>query len=43
MIFLEKVAAKYPGDYDKLSSMSIIEEGPVKKIRMANLVIKKYK
>jgi len=38
MIFLEKVAAKYPGDWNRMSSMSIVEEGPVKKIRMANLV-----
>lgn len=37
-IFLNKVSAKYPGDLVKLSSMSIIEEGTVKKIRMANLV-----
>lgn len=38
MIFLEKVAARYPGDFGKMSSMSIIEEGHQKKVRMANLV-----
>jgi len=37
--FLEEVAARYPGDGDKLARMSIIEEGPVKKVRMAHLAI----
>jgi len=36
--FLERVSKKYAGDDRKLSSMSIIEEGMPKKIRMANLV-----
>ncbi len=36
--FLEKISKKYNGDGGKLSSMSIIEEGIPKKIRMANLV-----
>ena len=33
------MALKYPGNYQKLKSLSIIEEGDVKKIRMANLSI----
>lgn len=39
MIFLEKVSSKYPENQAKLNSMSIIEEGSIKKIRMANLSI----
>jgi starch phosphorylase len=38
-IFLDKVAAKYVGDFGKMNSMSIIEEGPYKKVRMANLSV----
>lgn len=38
-IWLDKVAAKYPGDVGRLHSMSIIEEGAYKKIRMANLCV----
>ncbi|RZW20009.1 MAG: glycogen/starch/alpha-glucan family phosphorylase, partial [Desulfobulbaceae bacterium] len=37
--FLDQVAQKYPGDIDKLSRMSIIEEGYPKKVRMAYLAI----
>lgn len=37
--FLERVSRKYPGDNRLLSSLSIIEEGSPKKIRMANLSI----
>ncbi|MFH1021308.1 MAG: glycogen/starch/alpha-glucan phosphorylase [Pseudomonadota bacterium] len=37
--FLEEVAARYPGRSDLLRSMSIIEEGPVKRVRMAYLAI----
>jgi starch phosphorylase len=37
--FLEAVAARYPGDADKLRRMSIIEEGDEKKVRMAHLAI----
>jgi starch phosphorylase len=37
--FLEEVAQRYPGDVDILSRMSIIEEGAVKKVRMAHLAI----
>lgn len=37
--FLEAVAQVYPGDMNKLRNMSIIEEGPVKKIRMAHLAV----
>lgn len=37
--FLEDVAKRYPGDADRIREMSIIEEGPEKRIRMANLAI----
>ncbi len=37
--FLDLVKIQYPGDESRLQSMSIIEEGPVKKIRMAHLAI----
>ena len=37
--FLEEVAARYPGRSDLLRDMSIIEEGPVKRVRMAYLAI----
>jgi len=38
-LFLEKVKNKYPNDNNKLTRMSIVEEGSEKKIRMANLAI----
>ncbi|MBU0481613.1 MAG: glycogen/starch/alpha-glucan phosphorylase [Proteobacteria bacterium] len=37
--FLKEVAERYPGDQEKLRNMSIIEEGAVKKVRMAHLAI----
>jgi starch phosphorylase len=37
--FLEEVSRRYPGDNARLSRMSIIEEGPEKRVRMANLAI----
>lgn len=37
--FLEDLKSKYPGDGDKISRMSLVEEGPQKKIRMAFLSI----
>lgn len=37
--FLERISKKYVGDDRRLAGMSLIEEGDVKKIRMANLVI----
>ncbi|MDR3316727.1 MAG: glycogen/starch/alpha-glucan phosphorylase [Puniceicoccales bacterium] len=37
--FLDKVAKKWPGDGAKLSEMSIIEEGPVRYVRMGNLAV----
>lgn len=39
MNLMNDVAKLYPGNMDKMASMSIIEEGPVKKVRMANLAI----
>ena len=36
---MHQVMDRYPGDMGKLSRMSLIEEGPEKKIRMANLAI----
>ena len=38
-LFLEEVAARYLGDSKKIREMSIIAEGPVKKVRMAHLAI----
>lgn len=38
-LFLIDVAAKYPGDAERLSRMSMVEEGWMKSIRMPNLAI----
>jgi starch phosphorylase len=37
--FLSEVAQRYPGNERKLRTFSIIEEGPVKMVRMAHLAI----
>ncbi|UWZ40420.1 glycogen/starch/alpha-glucan phosphorylase [Dactylosporangium roseum] len=37
--FLQEVAATYPGDVDKLRRLSIIEEGPERRVRMAHLAV----
>ena len=37
--FLRDVQAAYPGDADRLRRMSLIEESPVRQVRMANLAI----
>ncbi|MEJ2690392.1 MAG: glycogen/starch/alpha-glucan family phosphorylase, partial [Deltaproteobacteria bacterium] len=37
--FLDQVSIHCPGNIDKLRRMSLIEEGEVKKVRMANLAI----
>jgi starch phosphorylase len=37
--FLEEVAIRYPGNTRKLQEMSLIDEGPVRRVRMANLAI----
>ncbi len=39
MRFLKEIAIKFPGNIERLKSMSIIEEGETKKIRMAHLAI----
>ena len=36
---MRQVMDRFPGDTSKLTRMSLIEEGPEKKIRMANLAI----
>jgi glycogen phosphorylase len=36
---LDEVRAKYPGDEGRLERVSIIEEGPTRHVRMANLAI----
>ncbi len=36
---MEEVQKKYPEDVGKLGRLSLIEEGPVKRVRMANLAI----
>jgi glycogen phosphorylase len=35
--FMRKVQTRWPGDLDRMSRMSIIEEHPVKQVRMAHL------
>ncbi|XOV86276.1 MAG: glycogen/starch/alpha-glucan phosphorylase [Pseudomonadota bacterium] len=37
--FLQEVASRWPGDTDRLRRMSIIEEGPTRRVRMAYLAI----
>jgi len=37
--FLQRVEARFPGDIGKLRSLSVIEEGEHKQVRMANLAI----
>jgi starch phosphorylase len=37
--FLRAIAARHPGDIGRLQRMSIIDEGVVKQVRMANLAI----
>jgi starch phosphorylase len=37
--FLAVVAAKYPGDAGKAAWVSVIEDGPTRQVRMANLAI----
>jgi starch phosphorylase len=37
--FLAKVARRWPGDTSRLRRMSLIEEGPGRQVRMANLAI----
>lgn len=37
--WLQKVDKHFPGDLDKRAALSIIEEGPVKMVRMAHLSI----
>src|SRR4051794_1549830 len=37
--FLDEVRAKHPGDGARLARVSLIEEGPTRQVRMANLAI----
>ena len=37
--WIEKIKAFYPNSPEKLASLSLIEEGDIKKVRMANLSI----
>jgi starch phosphorylase len=37
--FLDQVRQRYPGDEDRLHRMSVVEEGPNRQVRMANLAI----
>lgn len=39
ILTLQRVAAKFPGDHDRLRRMSLIEEGGQKRINMAHLCI----
>ena len=37
--FLDEVRARYPGDEGRVARMSLIEEGPERRVRMANLAV----
>ncbi len=37
--FLEEVARRYPGNTRKIQEMSLIDEGPIRRVRMSNLAI----
>jgi glycogen phosphorylase len=37
--FMNDVGKKYPGDVERMRRVSLIDEGPVKQVRMANLAI----
>lgn len=37
--FIEEVAARWPGDEERIRRMSLIEEGPARQVRMAHLAI----
>ena len=37
--FLDGVRRRYPGDEERIARVSLIEEGPEQKVRMANLAI----
>ncbi|MCX7805406.1 MAG: glycogen/starch/alpha-glucan phosphorylase [Planctomycetota bacterium] len=37
--FLQQVAARFPGDNDRMARMSLIEEGAEKQVRMAHLAV----
>jgi starch phosphorylase len=37
--FLERVRARFPGDKPRLEQMSLIEEGPLRQVRMAHLAV----
>jgi starch phosphorylase len=37
--FLSEVAARFPGDPGRIRRMSLVEEGPVRRVRMAHLAV----
>ncbi len=37
--FLQQVSARYPNDQERMGHMSIVEEGPDRKVRMAHLAL----
>jgi starch phosphorylase len=39
MLFLREVEARFPGDHDRLRRMSIIQEEPERRVRMAHLAV----
>ncbi len=39
LYFLREVEAKFPGDADRVRRMSLIQEGPERRVRMANLAV----
>ena len=40
--FLDDVRQRYPGDEDRVQRMSLIEEGPTRQVRMANLADRRH-
>lgn len=39
MFFFQKVTEKWPGDVGRMQRMSLVEEGPEKRINMSHLCI----
>ncbi len=37
--FLREIATRYPGDHDRIVRMSLIQEGPMREVRMAYLAV----
>jgi Glucan phosphorylase len=40
--FLERMIKRFPGDWEKIARLSLIEESNPKMVRMANLVLRAF-